>query len=263
MAYDATVFGRREFHNDNAGIVTGVRTERRSLLTEAENRSVADNPLRRALAILRREGVRSCAVRLQSALGWQRLTLFVSDVGDPQPVAESDGSLKTVEHLEKQENLERVEIVESGMERYLSLRPEQDPDLVRRRFRSGQRCIAVIRDDRVVGASWMATGPVEVAFLHAMLQVSPGTIYIHDAFVDPRYRGHGISPALTEAIRRIAGQTGGHTLLGGVFPANRPAMRAHAKSGFKPAGEIGSIRIGPWRRCYARTKLPLRICPLA
>jgi GNAT superfamily N-acetyltransferase len=263
MAYDAAVFGRREFHNDNAAIVTGVRTQRRSLLTEAENRSVADNPLRRALAILRREGVRSCAVRLQSALGWRRLTLFVSDVGDPQPVAESDGSLKTIEHLEKQENLEIVEVVESGMERYLSLRPEQDPDLVRRRFRSGQRCIAVIRDDRVVGASWMATGPVEVAFLHAMLQVSPGTISIHDTFVDPRYRGHGISPALTEAIRRIAGQTGGHTLLRGVFPANRPAMRANAKSGFKPAGEIGSIRIGSWQRCYARTKLPLRICPLA
>jgi GNAT superfamily N-acetyltransferase len=233
---------------------TGVRTDRRSFLTEAENRPVADNPLRRALAILRREGVRSCAVRLQSALGWRRLTLLVSDVGDLQPVTESVSSLKTVEI---------VEIVESDMARYLSLRPEQDPNLVRRRFRNGQRCIAVIRDDRVVGASWTATGPVEVAFLHAMLHVSPSTISIHDTFVDPRYRGQGISPALTEEIRRIAGKAGGHTLLRGVFPVNRPAMRANAKSGFKSAGEIGSIRIGSWRRCYARTKLPLRLCPLA
>jgi GNAT superfamily N-acetyltransferase len=227
------------------------------VLADTENHCIRrydpakETNLRRALAILRREGARSCAVRLQSALGWRRLTLLVSDVGDPQPVVESVPSLKT------------VELVESDMERYLSLRPEQDPDLVRRRFRCGQRCIAVLRDDRVVGASWTATGQVEVVFLHAMLHVSPGTIYIYDTFVDPRYRGHGISPALTEEIRRIAGTAGDQTLLRGVFPANRPAMRANAKSGFKPAGEIGSIRIGSWQRCYARTKLPLRFCQLA
>lgn len=231
----------------------GVRSDRRSFLTEAENGPVADNPLRQALAILRREGVQSCAIRLQSVLGWRRLTLLVSDVGDPQAAVGTAALLKTVEI---------VEIFESGMERYLSLRPEQDPDLVRRRYRNGQRCIALIRDGRVVGASWMGTGQSEVLFLHAMLHVSPGTIYIYDTFVDPRYRGQGISPALTEEIRRIAGPAGGHTLLRSVFPANRPAMRAHAKSGFKPAGEIGSIRIGSWQRCYTRTKLPLRLCQL-
>ena len=65
---------------------------------------------------------------------------------DALPAAETDASLKI------------VEMAESGMERYLSLRPEQDPDSVRRRFRAGQRCIAAIREDRLVGASWTAAG---------------------------------------------------------------------------------------------------------
>ncbi len=107
----------------------------------------------------------------------------------------------------------------------------------------GDRCMAVSATDGVAGFQWYSDGPTRQ--FGASWQPAPGYLFTHAHWVAPAWRGLGLNPALTAASMRAYGGPTTRGFLCTVEYTNFPAIRSLRSSGYRPVGFV--IQIGPER----------------
>lgn len=130
---------------------------------------------------------------------------------------------------------------------YLALRPDQDAAKIRCRLAHGHQCFVVWHEGQIVHAAWAATGRAPIEYLSRDLTLSPGEVFVFDAYTAPAFRGHGASPLRAVVLGEHFRAQGHRSVLSGVHPENRAGFRPLEKIGAKRVGVIGYIGIGPWR----------------
>ena len=197
------------------------------------------NVVRRALAVLRDEGLASFGFKVASTLGYRRLMLLERPLEGTLPQM-ACGLALGIELLAPRD-----------VDDYLAFRPETARERVLDRWRSGQACFVARHEGSVVSACWATTEPAWSEYLACQIPVEAGEVFMFDAFTHPAYRGRGIAPALCAQQLIHYGQAGLRRATRAVLPENAPARRAHAKAGFRPYAMIRTLRIGPWQRRFS------------
>ncbi len=201
----------------------------------------AGNVVARAIKVLRDEGVGIFWIKVMAGLGvYRRLVLqdrpldhAVSDFAPKLPV--------------------RIELLkESEVDDYLTLRRGVTRTQVVDRLRAGHLCFVARNEDRVISTCWAATRPTWIDYLACEIDLNAGDAYLFDAFTEPRHRGLGIAPALCLHQLGYLEHAGYRRAIRATAIENTPALRAHAKSGFRPTGTLSRLKIGPWQRFFRR-----------
>ena len=195
---------------------------------------------KRAAEIFRDEGIFSVWCKILALLGYRRALLIERPVDRPT-AAVTPRVPVTIGRLE-----------EADVGDYLVFRPEVRAADVRRRLQAGHECFVARHEGRIVHAAWAATGRVRIDFLARDLDLGPDEVYLDESHTLPPFRGLDIAAERSRHMRRHYEGRGYRRSLAIVFPENRQACRAAEKSGYRPIGTIGYIRLGPWRRDFFR-----------
>jgi ribosomal protein S18 acetylase RimI-like enzyme len=151
-------------------------------------------------------------------------------------------------------------LTEGDVVAFSAFRPDRRVELVRARLADGQRCFVAQCEGQIVHAAWVATGLVDVPYLRRSLVVPPGSVYIHDSYTLPAFRGHGLAPACRAYLMRHCMEQGYRQSLAVVAAENEAAFRALRKVGVVGIGLYGCLRLGPWQRdwqqCWGAAALP-------
>lgn len=190
--------------------------------------------LRRAWGSLRHEGPRIFALKLASELGYRRVVLLARPLD--QPIADVAPTLPVDAAL----------LAESDIDEYAALRPDEDRSRVRAHLAAGWKCFTLRHEGRIVSACWAALPPYRSSYLGCEMPVAADEVYLTDAWTDPRHRGHSLAHVL--CLHQLAHfrDRGFRRAVRGTLPENRSALRAHAKSGFRPVAMLTRVKLGPW-----------------
>ena len=124
----------------------------------------------------------------------------------------------------------------------------QAPDELDARLRSGMRCYATWRGDRLVAVRWAARGAVVAEYLRIGLRLPDRDAWIFDSWTDPRERGRGVASEASAAMGAALAAEGATRLVAIVMNGNRPGHAAVLRSGYRRLGTITTIRTSPRRR---------------
>ena len=188
--------------------------------------------LARVAVAFRETGARGLWFRLLSALGYRRLVITRHDLRTPLP----ERALPFPAEL--------VFLTDADIAEYATLRPGGER-LARARFARGDRCFAVRSHDGLVYAIWFATGALYLEFLGRWLDLDAGEVGIHDAYVRPDVRRHGIARAGHRALRKILVEEGYTTTVAAAFPENVAGVRLQEGGAYLPVRTLRSVRLGP------------------
>ena len=197
--------------------------------------------LARAFEVLRTEGPRSLVLRALGETVYRRLLIFELELGAlpaPPPAAP---------------NLSFGWLDESRLAEYERLRPGHAHE-ADARLRGGHRCFGTWLEGELVAARWIATGSPRVEYLDLTLPLEDGAVYHYDSFTSPGHRRRGLSAVSQARLAEALRNEGRRRIVRAVLPENRAAVRDAEKAGFRRAGTIGFVRIGPWRRDFRRAR---------
>lgn len=200
----------------------------------------AGNAFERALASLRHEGMRTFAWKLAAELGYRRIVRLERLLDEPIPNATP--ALPVTLGL-----LGADEVGD-----YLAARREANAHEIAGRLASGRQCFVLRHQGRIASVCWATTGSCRSAYLERDVILADGDVYFTDAWTDPALRGHALAHALCLDQLRHFRDLGYRRAIRGTVPENPSALRAHAKSGFRPTAMLASLRIGRWRRDFDR-----------
>jgi len=195
----------------------------------------------RAWAALREGGPRIFWLKLASELGYRRLLVLERSL--EQPVAADVPTVPV-----------RIEVLSSGgVDDYLTLRPEARREQVQQRWDVGHLCFAARHEGRLVACCWAALAGAWSDYLRCAVELAPGEAYLFDAYTLPAWRGRGIAHAVCMQQLSYLRQAGRRRVIRMTAAENTVALQVHAKAGFRPAGAIVSLGIGPRRRIFRRS----------
>jgi GNAT superfamily N-acetyltransferase len=200
--------------------------------------------LRKALAVLLRQGPRSFAIRALSGLGIYRLLLLAWV--DKPPVMEARVPLE-IGVLEEDEVEELIEAIPAV--------PESE---VRKRLAGKDNtCFIGRRQGRLVHATWAVTTRTWSPFLGCDLELEPDEALVCDAYTVPEARGAGVSSAVGSWLGRYLyerhpSRSNYRRVVSAFFPEDRAALKMIEAAGFHPYRWQGFVRLGPWRRDFSR-----------
>jgi ribosomal protein S18 acetylase RimI-like enzyme len=195
---------------------------------------------KRAIGSLRHESLRTFAFKLAAELGYRRVVLLErrldESIPDAPPAAGTAFAL----------------LGEDGIDEYLAFRPESDRAGIAAQLARGDQCFVLRHDGRVVSACWASFRRLRTSFLDDEIPLDEGDVYVTEAWTHEDFRGRSYAHVLCVHQLRDLRARGFRRALRSTVPENYSALRAHAKSGFRPIAMIGRIRIGPWRRHFRR-----------
>jgi hypothetical protein len=123
--------------------------------------------------------------------------------------------------------------------------PDLDRDAAAGLLASGERCFATWADDRIVASRWVAAGRVRLGDVGLDVSLPAGTAYVSHSFTSPDMRGRRVAAASgTDLANRLAAE-GLTRLVGTVLPENLPGLQSAAHAGYRLAGRLATVRIGP------------------
>ncbi len=198
------------------------------------------NLVERAAQVWRSEGPVSFWFKLASELGYRRMLILERSLEEPIPAPSAKLPLSI------------VLLQDQGWETYVALRPETEPALLDARRRRGEFCFVASLDNRAVASAWVAIGRGWTSYLDATVELAPDEGYLFDAYTLPSLRGQGIAAQLCLHQLHWLRERGLRRAIRATLPENGPALRAHAKSGFRPVGVMGRVKLGPWCYYYRR-----------
>jgi ribosomal protein S18 acetylase RimI-like enzyme len=112
----------------------------------------------------------------------------------------------------------------------------------RARLSDATRCVVVVRNDRLVHASWITTAAAWTRELRRYLHPPTGDAYIYESFTAAAARGLGIYPfALRNIVALLRAEERG-TAWVAVEADNAASLRAVTKAGFEEAFRIPYVR---------------------
>ena len=198
------------------------------------------NLLQRAVAVLRDEGFGNFVGRGLSRLGYRRLLLLERPLADPVP--EPACALRV--------SMRRLDPREEG--EYLGFRPETPRSIVAKRWQSGDICFVAQHEGRIISTCWVSGRKAWSEYLGCEIERAAGEAYLYDAFTLSEHRGQGVAPALCGYQLGDLRRDGYARAIRCTMPENKPALRAHAKTGFHPVAMLVSIGVGPWHTHFRR-----------
>lgn len=196
--------------------------------------------LRQAAEVFREEGAKSLWFKILGETVYRRVVVMERPLDEP--VAEIAARLPVVVSL----------LRESEVDDYIEFRAGADPSELRRRLEDGQLCFVVRHEGRIVHSTWVATGRAWIDYLSREMRLLPDEVYVYEAFTAPAFRGQQISPARAVHLVRHFQEAGYRRLVALIVPENKQAFRAAQRTGYKPCGLMGYLRLGPWRRHFLR-----------
>ncbi|MBL0169908.1 MAG: GNAT family N-acetyltransferase [Gemmatimonadaceae bacterium] len=194
--------------------------------------------IRRALDILRDEGVIPLIFRILGETVYRRMLVFETDlVGQVFAPDEHCRWLRTDE-----------------VGAYARFHPALSEDEVKRRRQAGHRCWVYADDDgRIVHGFWFAAQGAWLEYLQMELRLEPGQVYLYQSWTAPEHRGRGLAPTTARALKHVLKAEGIARTVACVQPDRAVVYSTHARSGATPTAYIGWFRIGPWRWTFRRT----------
>jgi GNAT superfamily N-acetyltransferase len=188
--------------------------------------------------VLRNEGLGPLVARAAGETVYRRLHIVERAFDDAADV-------------EVPARLEFGYLIERRLDEYERLRPGQRARGAAR-LAAGDRCFATWSDGRLVAVRWIATGAPHVEYLDLRLDLGEREVYEYDTFTDPGARRRGISAASEARLFETLRGEGYRASIRAVLPENRAAVGDAERAGYRPAGRIGYVRLGRWRRPFAR-----------
>jgi len=192
--------------------------------------------LNRAREILHEEGLRALWFKVLGEICYRRvmvLHLALDTLPERHPC---------------DENVRLEMLSEDKIADYLTLRPDADPKEIRSRLRRGFLCRLGRYAGEVVYAAWFAPNRCRVAYLGVEVGVASGVLYGHEVYVKPAFRRRGVASQMIWQGGRLFREMGYSRIVAVVVPENTAALRLHSKNGYRLAGWIHSVWLGPWRR---------------
>jgi len=139
---------------------------------------------------------------------------------------------------------------EADVDDYVRFRPGVEAREVQRWLGSASRCFVARHRGRIVHAGWVSTRAGWIEYLGCEIPLRAGDAYQWDSFTDPEFRRLGIASARVAAMAEALRQEGCRRLIACVLPENASAFPPLVRVGYRPAGRISALRIGPWRRVW-------------
>jgi GNAT superfamily N-acetyltransferase len=205
--------------------------------------------LRIATQVFRNEGMKIFWLTAFGAMKVYRRLLLIHRFLGEHTVQVSARIQVTVDLLRKNE-----------MNEYFRFRPEADPSEIRGRLEAGQWCFIVKHQGDIVHASWAVTGRAWVDYLGVEIPLSPDEVYNYDSFTLPAFRGQNISPTRSLEMAKYFRKAGFRRIKATIVPENNQALWAAEKTGYRPFGMMGYVKIGPWRyNFYRKIITPKRV----
>lgn len=197
--------------------------------------------LQRTVEVLRTEGPRSLWFKILGETVYRRALLVECYLDTVPP-----------ERIQAREPVVFDRLQEAEVDEYVALRPKTDRAEVRRRLAAGQWCFTGRYEGRLVHVCWVARDRAWIDYLHREIRLAPDEAYLYQAFTAPDMRGQNISPARGRYVQHTLREMGYRRLLAVIMPENKPALRPVEKVGYRFAGTLGYVQIGPWRRHFGR-----------
>jgi GNAT superfamily N-acetyltransferase len=185
---------------------------------------------RRAIEVLREEGIRSFWWRSLGITFYRRLVLVAREIDDgPLSAARQQLSFDFLEpgHLDD----------------YLRLRPDLPATEVERRLETRQRCLLTRQEGQVVSARWVATGRAEMPYLDHAFDLPEEVAYVYDVYTSRAARGLGIGAEGGAFAVGLLRSEGYRRLLGTFMPQNTAGLRLVTAAGYRAVGRIGCFRL--------------------
>jgi hypothetical protein len=194
--------------------------------------------IRRALEILRQEGLLALYFRILGETVYRRLLVIETDL--------------TTTQFAPDPRCRWLRPDEAGA--YARVNPVLAEAEVRRRLAEGQRCwVLVLPDGSIAHGIWVSVGPSWIEYLHMTLPLSPRDAYMYQSFTAPEHRGQRYASAAVRALKHAFAQEGIVRSVACVQPDRAIAYPPAFRGGGRPAAYVGWIGIGPWRRTFRRT----------
>jgi len=134
---------------------------------------------------------------------------------------------------------------ESEVDDYVDFRPEVDVAEVRTMLRSGDKCIIARYNARIVSAGWVSARRVPPLLIkHLGRELAQGEVYVYDVFTAREYRGQKIAGERSVWMLRHLRDAGYRRAIGFIVPENKRSMRAVSRTGYRPFGMMGYIKLG-------------------
>src|SRR3990170_2383269 len=210
-------------------------------LNQIKNTWSWQQKLKRAVEVLREEGIKSFWFKLLSEMGYRRVLWVTRSLEERIPDVKPRLPV-TIGLLKKTE-----------VDEYLAFRPNVDLSLIIDRLNAGHWCFVAHHRARLISASWATIHQTSSSYLAREICLKPGEVYTYDSFTSPDLRGLSVSPAIRVAMMRYFRDTGYQRMLGWVLPENKPSLKALLKVGFRPLGMMRYIKIGLWRWHFYKT----------
>ena len=203
-----------------------------------KNRSRPSKILGRSLEVLRNEGLKSFLFKVLGEILYRRLILVERALGEPQPF------FRPVRDVV-------VEVLSwKDVSEYLEFRPDSKSKEIERRLGMGQDCFAVFLGQKIVHAAWVTPGRAFVPYLGIHIEPCPGEFYLFDIYTKPKFRGMNLYLYREREMEKELRRRGCRRVIASVYPENMPALKAMRKSGYRVAGKMGFLRLGPFRHDF-------------
>ena len=204
----------------------------------------------RAAETLRHGGVKALWFRVLGELGYRRAVLFELDLARYR---RRDAIPAGV----------RFEVLSaSSLEDFLGLVSNCDEREARRRFEADQVCVLGYVGGKPAYSSSFAPGPVRIDYFALHASPSPGAVYTYDVYVDPAFRGLGLSNLGMDFRVKLLRERGFSKCVSVVVPENRAGTHHTLSCDFQPIGWVRCLSVGRLKRCWIRTSVepaPLRL----
>ena len=197
--------------------------------------------LKRAVEILREEGIKSFWFKLLSEIGYRRVLWLKRSLEEPIPEIKSPLPV-TVGLLKKTE-----------VEEYMKFHSELQPSCIVSWLDAGHQCFVARFNEQMISTTWATTHQISSSYLAREIPLRPGEVYLLYSFTSPDFRGLSVSPIIKVAMMQHFRDTGYRQMICWVLPENNPSLKMLDKIGFRPFGIMGYIKIGPCRWHFYRT----------
>ena len=196
--------------------------------------------LRRVVEVLLEEGLKNLWFKVLSVTFYRRAVLIERILDEPIHPMTSRIPV-TIKLLER-----------SNIDEYCEFHQDATISDIQKRLDSGHWCFIARFQGSIVHTCWAASRALWFEYLFREIQLAPDEVFVYNSYTDPSFRGLNISGVrILEMVRFFKG-AGYRRLMGAVIPENKSAFRPGQKSGYRPVGIIGFIRIGPIKREFFR-----------
>jgi len=204
--------------------------------------------LRRAIEILKHEGLLTLWYRILGETVYRRVLVMERSLDEPVPVVESRCAVE-MHWLRAEES--------AACAHFCGVLSEAE---VTRRLLEGHRCLVAEASGQIVHARWVATSRAWVEYLKLDFPLAPGQAYMYQAYTAPEIQGRYLASAAMATVLRRLQEEGFRRAFCCLQPDRVIAYAPPFKNGFLPVAWLGWVRLGPWRRVFRRPVRRLPAC---